>query len=240
MGEHGTTGSDAAVLTFRGVTAAADRDHDIGLTNVSCTVGAGEMMLVLAEAAHPRLPFADLAEGLLAPESGTVEFLGKDWTTLTPDQAVKARARIGRVFAGTAWVSNLDTDENVLLRERHHSRRPTSVLEAEALAWAQKFGLDDLPRQRPAWVRRSEFMRTQWVRSVLGKPRLLLLEYPETDVTREELQTWQNALQQVRADGTAIVWFTLDEGLWKDAVMQPACRWRMRGPELLPEEETNR
>jgi ABC-type lipoprotein export system ATPase subunit len=189
-------------------------------------------MLVLAQKEHVRLPLADAAEGLLKLEAGRVAFMGADWEPMTPDQAVAARARIGRVFRGPAWISNLDADENITLRERHFSRRPPDEIESEALALARSFGLEDLPRKRPAWVPRDDLMRAQWVRALLGAPALLLAEFPETGVPDDGLDAWRGAVAKARAAGAAIVWFTCDPRVWNDGSLKPRTRCEMRGAEL--------
>ena len=225
------------VLQFEAVTVTAERDYDVGLTGVSFEVAAGELMLVLLDKQHPRTPLADAAEGLAIPHAGRVAFLRQDWTAMSADGAAAGRARIGRVFRGTAWLSNLDVDENITLRERHTTQRSVQEIEEEALALARTFGLDDLPRLRPAWMSRKDLMRAQWVRALLGRPALLLLESPEADVTDSHLAALGAALAQARGRGAAIVWFTSDLLVWNDRSLQPQARYALRGQELVRSSE---
>ena len=189
--------------------------------------------MVLVENDPRPLPLADAAEGLLAPQAGCVRFLGQDWTGMSPDEAVAARASIGRVFSGPAWISNLDVDENVVLRLRHHTGRTPEDIEAEACALARAVGLEDLPRRRPAWVNRQDLARAQWVRALLGQPAMLLLERPKQDVPEDAVAALAAAVQEARGNGTAIVWFTSSPKLWNDKGLGATRRCEMRGAKLV-------
>jgi ABC-type uncharacterized transport system ATPase subunit len=225
--------SDApAVLTLRQVTLPPGRDYDAGLADTSLSVARGEWALVRTEPHATRLPLADVVEGLVAPTGGRVEFLGARWEERSADAAAQARARIGRVFCGAAWISNLDVDENITLRERHHSRRPVAEIEAEALALARRFGFDALPSQRPAWVPREILMRAQWVRALLGSPALLLLEHPEQDASEPALDALLAILAERRAVGAAIVWFTSDPRVWNHHGLDTPARYALHGEKL--------
>lgn len=144
--------------------------------------------------------------GIESPPAGAVGFRGADWRELSPTEAERHRARIGRVFEGAAWISNLDVDENVLLAQRHHTRRSDADLRAEAEALARLFGLSRLPTGRPAWTEPRDLQRAQWVRALLGTPILLLLEFPERRVTAEDLAAFARAVDERRAAGLGVLW----------------------------------
>src|SRR4051794_36602440 len=119
-----------AILEMTGVTVESQPAYDSPVWNVSLRLGAGELALVRLERGAVRLPLADAAGGLAELHDGTVWFLGREWPSVPPVEAAALRGRIGRVFdavgvgaVGTGWVSNLDVDENVMLSQRHHTRR---------------------------------------------------------------------------------------------------------------------
>ena len=154
---------------------------------VTSTLNAADLMLVRVEEGLTRLPFVDVAQGLVEPESGRVMFLGEDWCAMPAGRSAERRGKIGRVFESHAWISNLDVDENVTLAQRHHTLRPEGEIAAEADALAAQFGLRELPHVRPAVVRRADLRRAEWVRAFLGEPRLIILENPTRDVPADAL-----------------------------------------------------
>ena len=226
----------SAVLEFTDVTLPAGNEYDLGLSSANLRVGAGELALVLVDPQHGRVPIADAAEGLLEPQSGAVLFLGRDWRHMDPDHASACRARIGRVFHGPAWISNLDVDENITLKERHHSRRPWEEIRREALSLAQAFGFHDLPCKRPGWMSREELYRAQWVRALLGHPTFLLLEFPERDAADATISTATDAVRRSLDHGACALCVTSLPQLWRDHGLKVASKYRIVDSGLTPME----
>jgi ABC-type lipoprotein export system ATPase subunit len=191
---------------------------------ISFRLRPGELGLVACEGALP--PLADACEGLCDPDEGQIRFRDAEWRALSPDKAAAARARIGRVFAGPAWVSNLDLDENVTIRVRHHGLlRPREALE-RANELARRFGLDGLPTRRLAGLDAATLARAQWVRALLGAPDLLLLERPEQGVDEPSRVLLAGAVRERCDAGGAALWITADPRVWGDAGLKPV--WKCR------------
>ena len=189
---------------------------------VDMALEAGELLLVELKSEDKGPPLADLAAGLVAPVRGDVWFAGVSWSQRGAEDHARARSRIGRVFEGQGWVSNLDLDENITLAQRHHTARDPAEIQAEAEAWARRLGLAGLPVTRPAWTPPRERSIGQWIRALLGEPLLLLLERPTRDVTREDVSALMDAVQERRAAGVAVMWLTSDERvLGQRALLDP-------------------
>lgn len=188
--------------------------------------------LALLEAADPAwIPAAgDLLCGLLAPVSGRVEFEGRSWTDDGPAAQAARRGRIGRVFSGTAWIGNLDVDENVVLAQLYHGDRPAADLRAAAEDLARRFGLAGIPAGRPVWADPRDLQAAQWVRAWLGTPALFVLEEPAAGVTPKAAEALYAALRESLAAGAAAVWITERAAPRLAAALDPAVRLAMGGP----------
>lgn len=233
-----------AILELAGVTVESDPTYDSPLWNASLRLGAGELALVRLERGVVRLPLADAAEGLAEYYDGTATFLGREWRSVPAGEGAALRGRIGRVFdavgvGGAAWVSHLDVDENVMLAQRHHTRRSSSEIEAEAAKLARMFGLPGLPRGRPAQTRATDLQRAACVRAFLGAPDLILLERPAQGVYPEIMPPLINAVRSARSRGAAVVWLTDTPAVWSDRGIRPTWRCVMSGSQMLvlPAEE---
>lgn len=223
-----------ALLTFEHVTIEAHPPYEFGLRDVTLALGPGELLLVRTRAGHVQLPLADAAEGLVDPDVGSVAFLGEDWRNMAPARAVECRSRIGRVFDGQGWISNLDADENITLAQRHHSLRPEEQIEREAEATVRSFGLAALPRVRPALLKRAELRRVEWARAFLGEALLVILEHPMRDVPADAAAGLVEAVQRVRSHGAAVLWVGADTGAWSRAPDGAVRRFDFTGAELVP------
>lgn len=172
--------------------------------DVSFVLGAGDLALVDTQSAPSLL--AEAAAGLLEPRQGRVTFLGEDWQEVGHARAAALRGCIGRVFERPAWIANLDVDENVTLAQRHHTRRRWQQIADEADALARELGLEAVPRQRPALVDPAELRVAEWVRALLGAPRLVILERPLCGVPLERLDDLLRGVATARERGTAVLW----------------------------------
>jgi phospholipid/cholesterol/gamma-HCH transport system ATP-binding protein len=228
-----------AVLELAGVDVDPPGGYDVGLADVTLALHAGDLAIVRLEPDAVRVPLADVACGLLDPDRGTVRYGGQEWRRMGFGRAARDRGRIGRVFEGVGWVGNLDVDENVLLPERHHTRRPDADLHAEAAELARAFGLPNgLPRTRPAQTRRSDLARAALVRAFLGRPPLLLLERPEAGAYPDVMPALVAAVQAARHRGAAVLWLTAHADVWRSEAARPTARYAMDGARLEPAETT--
>jgi len=200
------------ILSFEQVTVEMTPPYEMGVRQVDLALAAGELVVVFVGEGFNMPPLADAAEGLCLPDTGTVAFMGKDWRRMGAHEAAEAGGRSGRVFVGRGWVSKLDMEENVTLPQRHHTRRPEAEILAEADALARQFGLPEVPRARPALLKRADLRRAEWVRAFLGEPALIVLEHPMRDVYVECLGSLVAAQRAARDRGAAVLWISKPTG----------------------------
>ena len=191
-------------------------------------IGPGQVALIEGLASRASERWAHALSGLEPPDAGAVRFEGRPWEALTPYEAAAARAlRLGRVFAGTAWLSNLDVSENITLPARHFTNRPEAELLDAAGRLARSLGLGGVPDGRPAWVDERELQLAQWTRALLNRPVLLLIEHPLAHLRADDVARVMEILQGVRREGTGGVWLTpgADDALVR--MLRPDCRFRV-------------
>ncbi|MDA0578127.1 MAG: hypothetical protein O3B24_08510 [Verrucomicrobia bacterium] len=222
------------ILAFDNVHSDAAPDAEHGITETSFVLRPGELLVLRVDGGAVRFPLADLACGILAPQQGVVRFQDEDWQTMPPTRAATLRGAIGRVFHTGAWLSNLDVDENVTLSQRYHTSRPESEIIAEARELARRCGLADLPATRPPAVNRKDLQRAQWVRALLGQPRLIVLEFPIPDANAHDLALLAGAVAEARQNGAAALWITSTPAEWQHAALNTALNFEMKGTKMLP------
>jgi len=209
----------APVLEFDGV------HGEEGGEEISFRLHGGELALVRIYDRDRSCDLADIATGLEDPAAGIVRFEGAAWRDRVPRDLGPARTRIGRVFSRTAWISNLDVDENITLIHRHFTKRPESEIYAEAAALAREVGLPDLPRKRPAWVSPEELERAQWVRALCGRRSLLVLEHPWQETPPSAREAFLAALEKRREQGAAVLWLVESDSELGNASIRPTARY---------------
>jgi phospholipid/cholesterol/gamma-HCH transport system ATP-binding protein len=220
------------ILQFNEVSIRSTPDYETELWNVSFELNRGDLLLVRIEREDERLPMADAATGLATPAQGSVLFRGEDWRDMSADRAAANRGTVGRLFEDEGWVSDLDVDQNIMLAQRHHTRRSDEEILEEALQLARIFGLPGLPRGRPASVRRWDLRKAACMRAFLGQPILIILEQPVRGVYADLMAPLVTSVQSARHRGAAVLWTVTDLQIWNQAGLHATKRARMVGSQL--------
>ena len=220
------------ILTFEDVSIAAQGHQMTGVTSVSFGLAAGDTVLITVEEGRERLPLPDAAEGLLAPDTGKVRFGGESWAGMGPHQQTDRRGTIRRVFADYGWISNLDVLENVCLAECHHTRRHEAEIVAEARGLARRFGMADIPEGRPSRIHSQMLRKLEWVRALLGSPRLIILERPLFGAPKADAPLFVQSVCEAAEKGAAVLWLTDEPRVWECDRFKSVQRFRMDGDKL--------
>lgn len=194
----------ATVLELRDFTFRGASEHSVQLLNVDLKIVEGELVVLHLDPSLKSREFVSVLQGLKQPTGGTVHFQNEDWLGTDYDKHFEMRSRIGRVFEGHAWVANLNVAENVALPCLHHGHSTRDL----AKHWARRFGLKQVSRQRPAFLEPSQLQIHQWIRALVCQPALLLLERPMMSVPQATISTLCEVVDEVRGQGTAVVWIT--------------------------------
>ncbi|MCP5421034.1 MAG: hypothetical protein H6970_06560 [Gammaproteobacteria bacterium] len=226
--------TDHGVLELVDVSLHHWQTRQFGLGPITFKLGPGECVLLTVAQAESCSLIGDLAVGLLEPDNGYVRFLDRPWSALDGKALSAHRGRIGRLFAGHAWLSNLDVDENILLAARHHFADSLRSLRRHADALAEQLGLGETPHRRPTQLARHDLKLAQWIRALLGPKTLLVLENPLLDVYPAAIPVLFDKLAEARRQGTALLWLSSELTEYERRQVDPD--WQYAVPEAAAEE----
>src|ERR1700733_6998548 len=86
------------------------------LQNISFKVQRGETRIILGPAGGGKSVLMKLTNGLLRPDSGTINVFGEDITAMSERDLYGMRARVGMVFQESALFDSLSVEDNVAYR----------------------------------------------------------------------------------------------------------------------------
>ena len=221
------------ILSLVGTTVPVDTFVSGAAISVSINLTGGELVLIRIENRQQGATLADACVGLIRPQSGAVQFLGKDWSVLPPDIANALRGQIGRVFSKGGWLSHLTLLENILLSQLHHTRRPVEDLREEACRLAQHYNLPGVPIGRPNDVVQIDLRRAACVRAFIGWPSLIVLEDPTSGGFSEMIPKLINTIRDSLNRGAAVIWLTVENTIWRDHSIPASHRYRFAGGKLM-------
>ncbi len=221
------------MLHLRNAVLSVDFAGAYETIKIDLNLYAGEMALIHLQ--HPRQGsvLADACAGLIRPQSGTAQFLGKDWSALPADTENALRGRIGRVFATGNWIDHLSLLENILLPQLHHTRRSVEELYEEAARLAECFGLPGVPAGSPELFQPTDLKIAACIRAFLGRPLLIVLEDPTSGVHPDIVPPLINTIREARGYGAAVIWMIVHDRIWQNRSIPATSRYRLAGRKLM-------
>lgn len=173
-------------LSYKNVQAVRD---------VSFTVNSGELLAVIGQNGSGKTSTVECVEGLRKPDSGLIQVFGKDpW--LCRSEVYK---EMGVQLQETAYPSKLRVDEQCRLFASFYERP------ADWNLLLAQLGLDD-KRKRPIHkLSGGEKQRLSILLSLMGRPKLLILDELTTGLDPEVRQNMWAGFENIRKSGVAIL-----------------------------------
>src|SRR5580698_1129458 len=165
----------APIVVFDDVSISFDQKAV--LENISFRVARGETRIILGPAGGGKSVLMKLTNGLLRPDSGTIQVFGEDVTTMREVDLFKLRARIGMVFQESALFDSLSVEDNVAYRlhEDHVPEEECRIRAEEVLKFVELGqAIDKFPSELSGGMRR----RVSIARAIITKPDLILYDSP--------------------------------------------------------------
>lgn len=150
--------------------------------NVSLSVAAGEILLIMGPSGSGKTTLLTIAGGLLKPTSGHVYIEGICTTKLTETELPHLRlTKLGFVFLSFNLLGALTAQENVAL-PLITAGTPRSEALAKAKQSLEKFGLGDRLRHLPSALSGGEKQRVSTARAIVNNPAIIFADEPTANL----------------------------------------------------------
>lgn len=186
------------------------------LKGVSLSVRAGEFVAIVGASGSGKSTFLHILGALDRPDSGYVEFDGKDITAMSSGKLNKYRnASVGFVFQFYHLLDELTVLENVLLPAMISSstlawlaHRNSAKKEANELL--ERLGLSGRLAHKPYQLSGGERQRVAIGRALMNKPRLLLADEPTGNLDSATGNGILSVFEELNKAGQTIIMVTHD------------------------------
>ena len=150
------------------------------LEDVSLTVEKGETVVIVGESGTGKSTILKLILRLLVPDKGRVLIMGDDIVSLSFDEALQVRQRMGMVFQGAALFDSLSVFDNVAYPLREHTDLTEDEIEAHV---REKLEFVDLEPDKvmdalPAELSGGMKKRVGIARGMANDPQIMLYDEP--------------------------------------------------------------
>lgn len=201
-GELLLTDAMTAALSFTGVTVSFGAYTAV--SDATLRVREGEFLSVVGPTGCGKSTLLNLAAGLLAPTSGTVEVLG------TPLQGINRRA--GYLFQADSLMPWRSARDNVAAGPEF-AGQSRAAARAAAEAWLDRVGLHGHGAKYPHQMSGGMRKRAQLAQTLVLDPPILLMDEPFSALDVQTRQMMENellALWQGSATRKSVLFITHD------------------------------
>ena len=147
------------------------------LEDVSFSVGRDETRILLGPAGVGKSVLLKLANGLLRPDSGSVELFGEEISHMREEMLFALRTRTGMVFQEGALFDSLTVRDNVAY-QLVQERVPDEEIDSRVLEALRFVGLETTFSLLPSSLSGGMRRRVAIARALIHKPELLLYDSP--------------------------------------------------------------
>lgn len=175
------------------------------LKNINLTIKKGEFVSIIGPSGSGKSTLFQLIGGLLTPDKGEIS-LNENNITGTKGH-ISYMPQAPSLFP---WRTILD---NVLLGQEINGKKDTE----QALAMLEKAGLSDFSNQFPSALSGGMKQRASFIRALLSKQELLLLDEPFgalDEFTRLDMQQWLLSIWESNKRTVLFITHNIEEALF--------------------------
>jgi len=185
----------------------------VAVDDVNLDVPTGAIHALIGPNGAGKTTCFNLLSKFIAPSAGTIQFDGRDITTLEADQV--ARIGMSRSFQISAVFGNLTVLENVRLSlqardlgnafDFWRSRSQLKRFDEEAYTLIERVRLSDVAHMRACHLPYGRKRTLEIAATLALSPKLLLLDEPTAGMTEEGVQQIIELISEIRAGRTVLM-----------------------------------
>lgn len=186
----------------------------IALAEVNFEVRFGEVVGLIGENGAGKSTLIKVLGGLVAPDSGRIEFEGRPVSLRSPQESISLG--IGIIHQELSNLPNLDIASNIFLgREKTKGKwwLDDRASRAEAAKILARVGLDADPAKPLGALTLGEQQMVEIAKALSLEAKVLIMDEPTSSLSAKEAETLMGLVRRLREDGVGVVYVShrLDE-----------------------------
>jgi phospholipid/cholesterol/gamma-HCH transport system ATP-binding protein len=154
--------------------------HQVIWQDVSLTLPAGEISVLLGPSGTGKSVFLKTLVGLLKPDRGSITIQGRDITRLREHDLYEVRKLFGVLFQDGALFGSMNLYDNIAFPLREHTRKPESEIRRIVLEKMDMVGLIGAEEKLPGEISGGMRKRAGLARALVLDPEIILFDEPDS------------------------------------------------------------
>ena len=154
-------------------------DHHV-LQDINAKFYQGKVNIIIGQSGSGKTVLTKCMVGLFAPDSGTVEFDGRDFHSLSVNDKREVRKEIGMLFQGGALFDSMTVMENVMFPLAMFSDMGQAEREERASSVLERVNLDKAGHLFPSELSGGMKKRVAIARAIAMRPKFLFCDEPNS------------------------------------------------------------
>lgn len=190
--------------------------HEVkALKNVSCSVVAGEVVVIIGPSGSGKSTLLRCINQLERPDSGSIVIDGTD--ILKPGINInKIREEVGMVFQSFNLFPHKTVLENVMLSQLIVRKRNKAEAEKKALFLLEKVGIKDKINVFPDQLSGGQQQRVAIARALAMDPKVMLFDEPTSALDPEMIGEVLDVMKSLAKEGMTMVVVTHEMGFARE------------------------
>ncbi len=148
--------------------------------------------------------------GLEKPDSGSIEFEGRNIVQLSEEQLIDVRKKIGYVFQNGALFDSLTVEENISYPLREHTKLSEEEISTKVQEMLSLIGLESSQHLLPASLSGGMQKRVGVARSIIMRPDIILYDEPTAGLDPFNTHRLMDLMLEVKSRGHTAIFVTHD------------------------------
>jgi phospholipid/cholesterol/gamma-HCH transport system ATP-binding protein len=148
--------------------------------DVSLTLPAGEISVMLGPSGTGKSVFLKTLVGLLKPDRGSIVIEGRDVATLREHDLYEIRKLFGVLFQDGALFGSMNLYDNIAFPLREHTRKSESQIRSIVLEKIELVGLQGAEGKLPGEISGGMRKRAGLARALVLDPQIILFDEPDS------------------------------------------------------------
>ena len=175
----------------------------------------GENLVLMGKSGSGKTVMIKCLVGLMEPDEGSIEVMGKDISTLNRVDMDELRTEIGFLFQGSALYDSMTVRENLEFPLRRHEHKFGTITDPEPLIIEalESVGLVDAIDLMPSELSGGMQRRVALARTLILKPKIILYDEPTSGldpITAKEIIELMRRVQKQYKTSSLIITHDVD------------------------------